>query len=96
MTFCILCEVFVPWRENCISLQKTAEPFNLIFIFTLQTNSMAKQAAPIDLSDSFEKIPVKIFSSPKEGAVFVAKQVADFIRDKQTKKESGWMESLLK
>ena len=48
---------------------------------------MAKQAALIDLSDSFEKIPVKIFTSPKDGADFVARQVADFIRDKQTKKE---------
>ena len=48
---------------------------------------MAKQTAPIDLSDSFEKIPVKIFPSPQEGAVFVARQVADFIREKQSKKE---------
>ncbi|MGB2702407.1 MAG: glucosamine-6-phosphate deaminase, partial [Chitinophagaceae bacterium] len=48
---------------------------------------MAKQAAQIDLSDSFEKIPVKIFPTSQDGSVFVARQVADFIRDKQTKKE---------
>ncbi len=48
---------------------------------------MAKKAASIDLSDSFEKIPVKIFPTPKDGSAFVARQVADFIRDKQRKKE---------
>ena len=47
---------------------------------------MAKKAAPIDLSDSFEKIPVKIFPSPGEGSVFVARQIADLIREKQKKK----------
>jgi glucosamine-6-phosphate deaminase len=49
---------------------------------------MAKKAAPNDLSDSFEKIPVKIFSTPKQGSAFVAKQVADFIREKQKRKEN--------
>jgi len=48
---------------------------------------MAKQAAPIDLSDSFEKIPVKIFPNQKDGSAYVAKLVADFIREKQIKKE---------
>jgi glucosamine-6-phosphate deaminase len=52
-----------------------------------QSKRMAKQAASIDLSDSFEKIPVKIFPNQKDGSAFVAKQVADFIREKQTKKE---------
>ena len=47
---------------------------------------MAKQAAPIDLSDSFERIPVKIFPTPQEGSEFVARRVADFIREKQRKK----------
>lgn len=55
--------------------------------FTKQTNNMAKRANAIDLSDSFEKIPVKIFPSSKEGSVFVARQIADFIREKQKKKE---------
>jgi glucosamine-6-phosphate deaminase len=53
----------------------------------VQSKRMAKQAASIDLSDSFEKIPVKIFPNQKDGSAFVAKQVADFIREKQTKKE---------
>ncbi len=37
--------------------------------------------------DSFEKIPVKIFPSLKEGSLMVAKQIAALIRDKQSKKE---------
>jgi glucosamine-6-phosphate deaminase len=37
--------------------------------------------------DSFEKIPVKIYPDLKAGSKAVAKQVADFIRDKQKKKE---------
>ena len=52
-----------------------------------QFKRMAKQATPIDLSDSFEKIPVKIFPNQKDGSAFVAGQVADFIREKQSKKE---------
>jgi len=48
---------------------------------------MARPAAPIDLSDSLEKIPVKIFATPQDGAEFVAREVANFIREKQKKKE---------
>jgi glucosamine-6-phosphate deaminase len=48
---------------------------------------MAKRSNQINLSDSFEKIPVKIFPSTKEGSVFVAKQVADFIKEKNKRKE---------
>jgi glucosamine-6-phosphate deaminase len=48
---------------------------------------MAKKAAPIDLSDSFEKIPVKIFPNQKDGSAFVAKQIAEAIRLKASKKE---------
>lgn len=48
---------------------------------------MAKQPAPVNLSDSFEKIPVKIFPDQKDGSAYVAKLVADFIREKQIKKE---------
>jgi len=48
---------------------------------------MAKQAAPIDLSDSFEKIPVKIFPDQKDASVFVAREIATLIREKQGKKE---------
>lgn len=50
---------------------------------------MAKKSASIDLSDSFEKIPVSIFSNSREGSVFVARQIADFIREKQKKKETA-------
>ena len=37
--------------------------------------------------DSFEKIPVHIFPDLKQGSDFVARQVADIIRNKQKKKE---------
>src|SRR5688572_5959858 len=47
---------------------------------------MAKKTASIDLTDSFEKIPVKIYPNLHEGSVFVARQIADLIRDKQKKK----------
>ncbi|MBC7937358.1 MAG: glucosamine-6-phosphate deaminase [Rhizobacter sp.] len=36
----------------------------------------------IDLTDSLEKIPVKIFPTPKEGSVFVARLIADLIKEK--------------
>lgn len=36
----------------------------------------------IDLSDSFEKIPVKIFEDPRQGARYVAREVSDMIRSK--------------
>lgn len=48
---------------------------------------MAKRTAPISLSDSFEKIPVKIFPSANEGSLFVAQEIAATIREKQHKKE---------
>src|SRR3982075_2732035 len=41
----------------------------------------------MSMVDSFEKIPVNIFPDLKEGSVFVAKEVARLIRDKQAKKE---------
>lgn len=37
----------------------------------------------IDLTDSLEKIPVKIFPDPHQGSVFVAQQIAALIRDKE-------------
>ncbi len=46
---------------------------------------MAKKAAPVDLSDSLEKIPVKIFDDLKNGSLFVAGQIASLIREKQKK-----------
>ena len=48
---------------------------------------MAKQAASVDLLDSFEKIPVKIFPDQKDGSAWVAQQLAAFIREKQKNKE---------
>jgi len=37
----------------------------------------------IDLTDSLEKIPVKIFAHPQQGSAFVAQQIADMIRQKE-------------
>lgn len=48
---------------------------------------MKKQAPPIDLADSFEKIPVKIYPDLQQGSAFVAQQIASLIREKQKKKE---------
>jgi glucosamine-6-phosphate deaminase len=38
--------------------------------------------------DSFEKIPVKIFASSKEGAIFIAHEIARAIREKQSESRS--------
>ncbi len=42
----------------------------------------------INLIDAFERIPVKIFDSLKDGSLYAASQVAEMIRDKQAKKET--------
>lgn len=41
----------------------------------------------IDLTDSFERIPVKIYPDLKEGSKFIAREIAGLIRDKQAKGE---------
>ncbi len=41
----------------------------------------------IDLTDSFERIPVKIYPSLKEGSTFIAREIATLIKEKQAKKE---------
>ena len=41
----------------------------------------------IDLTDCFEKIPVQIFATPKDGSKYVAAEIAKLIREKQTKGE---------
>ena len=41
----------------------------------------------MSMVDSFEKIPVKIFSSPKEGSAFMAQEIASLIRYKESKGE---------
>jgi glucosamine-6-phosphate deaminase len=38
--------------------------------------------------DSFEKIPVKIFATPQKGSLFVAREIADLIKDKQRRGEN--------
>src|SRR6185437_14131337 len=39
--------------------------------------------------DSFEKIPVKIFSSLEEGSRFIGKEIAAIIRDKESRGEKA-------
>ena len=41
----------------------------------------------MSMVDSFEKIPVKIFSDLKEGSVFAANQIAALIKEKQKTNE---------
>jgi len=48
---------------------------------------MPLPAKAIDFTDSFEKIPVQIFDSLKEGSLFAAKQIAALIKEKQKVKE---------
>ena len=48
---------------------------------------MVKRTAPIDLSDSFEKIPVKIYPDITQGSAFVANEIANLIREKQKQKQ---------
>jgi glucosamine-6-phosphate deaminase len=46
------------------------------------------QKPEIDLTDSFEKIPVKIFPTSADGSSFVAKEIAKSIIEKQSKGEN--------
>jgi glucosamine-6-phosphate deaminase len=39
----------------------------------------------VDLIDSFEKIPVQIFDSTKDGSLFVDREIASLIKEKQAK-----------
>ncbi len=48
---------------------------------------MANKKINVDLSDSFEKIPVKIFATPQIGSQFVAIEIANLIKEKQRKGE---------
>jgi glucosamine-6-phosphate deaminase len=57
-------------------------------IFGFQSKRMAKRKAPIDLSDSFEKIPVKIYPDLHQASIVAAKEIASLIREKQKKKQS--------
>ena len=49
---------------------------------------MPKKAVPIDLTDSFEKIPVRIYPDLNQGSIFVAQQIANLIREKQKLKKN--------
>src|SRR5690348_5689686 len=44
---------------------------------------MQRTQQEIDLTDSFEKIPVEIYSNAKEGSAAAAKEIAALIRSKQ-------------
>ncbi len=46
---------------------------------------MAQQKFSVDLSDSLERIPVKVFENSKHGSQFVAAEIATLIREKQAK-----------
>lgn len=48
---------------------------------------MSNTKKHFDFSDSFERIPVKIFNTPKQGSVFAAEQIARLIKEKQSKGE---------
>jgi glucosamine-6-phosphate deaminase len=41
------------------------------------------QRFDIDLTDSFEKVPAKIFDTPREGSAFVATQIAALVKEKE-------------
>jgi glucosamine-6-phosphate deaminase len=49
---------------------------------------MIKKVSPIDLTDSFEKVPVKIYPDLTRGSVAVAREIADLIREKQKRKST--------
>jgi len=48
---------------------------------------MALHKTNVDLTDSFEKIQVKIFPNSENGSDFVARQIAELIRQKASKNE---------
>lgn len=49
---------------------------------------MGKQKTSLDLIDSFEKIPVRIYADLYQGSKAVAQQIAALIKDKQKKKQN--------
>lgn len=48
---------------------------------------MARKPTAVDLSDSFEKIPVKIFPDQQIASMQIAQEIAAFIRERQSKKQ---------
>ncbi len=49
---------------------------------------MIDHSVDIDLTDSFERIPVKIYKNDRQGAIAVAQMIADLIREKQQQKKT--------
>jgi glucosamine-6-phosphate deaminase len=48
---------------------------------------MPNPSFEIDLTDAFERIPVKIFPDLKEGSKYIAREIASLIKEKQSKWE---------
>lgn len=48
---------------------------------------MATSFQHINLIDSFEKIPVRIFPTPKDGSAFVAREIANCVKEKHSSGE---------
>ena len=48
---------------------------------------MPNQTFNIDLTDSFERIAVKIFPDPQDGSIHIAQEIAKIIREKQAANE---------
>ena len=55
---------------------------------------MAIQSFDIDLTDSFERIPVKIFSDLQEGSVYIAQEIAALIKEKQAQMKNVFLDWL--
>ena len=48
---------------------------------------MPKKTSRYNFADSFEKIPVNVFTNQEEGSIYTARLIAGFIREKQKNKE---------
>src|SRR6476660_8837068 len=48
---------------------------------------MPKPLETLNLADSLEKLPIKIYKDLKQGSLLAAKKIADLIKEKQNKKE---------
>ena len=49
---------------------------------------MANPSTDINLIDAFERVPLTIFPTPKEGSAYAAKEIASLIREKQARGET--------
>src|SRR6476659_5051897 len=48
---------------------------------------MPKPVETLNLADSLEKIPVKIYKDLQEGSLFAARKIATLVKEKRSKKE---------